>query len=342
MIGSLFSGIGGLEMGLELAGFGPVAWQCEADAFCRSVLRAHWNCPIYPDIKELRDVSADVICGGFPCQDLSTAGRKAGFDGARSGLWFEMLRVIREARPRAVVVENVWNAKKTWVPVVRGGLADLGYRTSPVLRVRACDVGARHERSRGFVLALADSVLSDGDRGNQARCAATWARPADGTATDPDGIGDGRIPTPQGRANHEGAARAAADASSERWGTMRGGRGSASHEPAPRFADWLDSAIRTATDAHVGRLESGDGAGDRECRAGDEAAPWSGASPFDPLVRGVHGIPDWMDGSVKPSGWTPARVHAAKICALGNAVVPPVAHAVGLVLKQWIEWEHAR
>jgi DNA (cytosine-5)-methyltransferase 1 len=121
MIGSLFSGIGGLEMGLELAGFGPVAWQCEADAFCRSVLRAHWNCPIYPDIKELRDVSADVVCGGFPCQDLSTAGRKAGFDGARSGLWFEMLRVIREARPRAVVVENVWNAKKTWVPVVRGG-----------------------------------------------------------------------------------------------------------------------------------------------------------------------------------------------------------------------------
>jgi len=110
-IGSLFSGIGGLERGLELAGLGHTVWQVELNEYCRAVLAKHW-----PNAERFEDVSSvgkptlapvDLICGGFPCQDVSSAGKRAGLAGARSGLWFEYLRIVRELRPQWVVVENV-------------------------------------------------------------------------------------------------------------------------------------------------------------------------------------------------------------------------------------------
>lgn len=103
-IGSLFSGIGGLELGLEWAGLGPVKWQVEQSGFCRRVLAKHW-----PNVRRFRDVRevgsaeltpVDLICGGFPCQDLSSAGKGAGLAGRLSGLWWEFLRVALQT-PRA-------------------------------------------------------------------------------------------------------------------------------------------------------------------------------------------------------------------------------------------------
>ena len=97
-IGSLFSGIGGLETGLERAGLGRVVWQVEQDTYCRQVLAKHW-----PDVARFDDVRSvgagklervDLICGGFPCQDLSVAGSGEGLNGDRSGLWFEYARII--------------------------------------------------------------------------------------------------------------------------------------------------------------------------------------------------------------------------------------------------------
>lgn len=111
MIGSLFSGIGGLELGLERAGLGPVLWQVEIDPFCRKILAKHW-----PNAKRFEDVEAidpsdlpavDLVCGGFPCQDLSVAGKGAGLGGDRSGLWFQFARIVAGTKPRHVVVENV-------------------------------------------------------------------------------------------------------------------------------------------------------------------------------------------------------------------------------------------
>lgn len=157
MIGSLFSGIGGLELGLEWAGLGPTTWQVERDEFCRGVLAKHWvNVDrSVTDVTEagsrnLRQV--EVICGGFPCQDVSAAGKGAGLSGARSGLWFEYLRIVAELRPNCVVVENVASGAKRWLPTVRQGLEDLGYRTR-ALGISAADVGAPHLRRRVFVLA---------------------------------------------------------------------------------------------------------------------------------------------------------------------------------------------
>ena len=100
----MFSGIGGFELGLELAGLGPVVWQCESDLYCREILQARWpGCQLYTDVTTLRGAKlpyVDVICGGFPCQDISFAGSGAGLAGDRSGLWFSMLEVIRATRPK--------------------------------------------------------------------------------------------------------------------------------------------------------------------------------------------------------------------------------------------------
>ncbi len=108
--GSLFSGISGFDLGFEQAGL-ECAWQCEIDKAARSVLATHWpGVPCYEDIRDVgrRNTPAvDLICGGFPCQDLSVAGKRAGLAGERSGLWFEFERVIRELLPMWVVIENV-------------------------------------------------------------------------------------------------------------------------------------------------------------------------------------------------------------------------------------------
>jgi DNA (cytosine-5)-methyltransferase 1 len=107
-IGSTFTGVGGADLGLERAGF-SVAWQCELDAWKRSVLAAHWpSIPIYEDITTLYDPApVDLMIGGFPCQDLSVAGKRKGFSGERSVLAFEFLRLAESIAPRWILLENV-------------------------------------------------------------------------------------------------------------------------------------------------------------------------------------------------------------------------------------------
>ena len=107
-VGSTFTGVGGADLGFEWAGY-KIAWQCELDAWKRSVLAAHWpDIPIYEDITELHKPEyVDVMIGGFPCQDLSVAGKRKGFDGERSVLAFEFLRLAESLKPRWLVLENV-------------------------------------------------------------------------------------------------------------------------------------------------------------------------------------------------------------------------------------------
>jgi DNA (cytosine-5)-methyltransferase 1 len=159
-IGSLFAGIGGLEKGLEMAGLGPVLWQIEKDEFCRRVLAKHWpDVERYEDVRSIRASqlrTVDIICGGFPCQDVSSAGTRKGLTGGRSGLWWEFARIVKEAKPRFVVVENVASGAGRWLCAVRRHLHQLGYRTR-AMGIAAADVGAPHERKRIFIIAYADS-----------------------------------------------------------------------------------------------------------------------------------------------------------------------------------------
>ena len=163
-IGSLFAGIGGFELGLERAIPGAeTIWQVEQNAFCQKVLAKHWpDAKIYNDVRNItRDnvEPIDILCGGFPCQDISLAGKGMGLHGKKSGLWWEMLRIISELRPRIVVMENVAAVLIRGGCQVVGSLAEIGYCTEWTV-ISARDFGAPHLRRRWFAVAYSDSLRS--------------------------------------------------------------------------------------------------------------------------------------------------------------------------------------
>lgn len=153
--GSLFSGIGGIDLGLERAGF-ECAWQVEVDHDFRSVLEEKWpNVKRYGDIRKIKrgDLEpVDLVAGGFPCQDVSLAGKRAGLKGARSGLWREFARILRFLRPPLVLVENTPGLLSYGMGDVLGDLARLGY-DAEWESVEAKAFGAPYQRDRVFILA---------------------------------------------------------------------------------------------------------------------------------------------------------------------------------------------
>ena len=190
-IGSLFSGYGGLDLAVEEMFDAEVVWHCEWEDAPAKVLDAHW-----PGVPNYRDVSkvdwstvepVDILTGGFPCQDVSMAGRRRGLgEGTRSGLWSEFAKAIEVLQPKFVVIENVrglTSAKADcdveWCPwcmgeagdgepvlralgAVLGDLADLGY-DAEWTGVRASDAGAPHNRFRIFILAYRNGEQSDAE-----------------------------------------------------------------------------------------------------------------------------------------------------------------------------------
>jgi DNA (cytosine-5)-methyltransferase 1 len=168
----LFSGIGGFSLGLErTGGFKTVAF-CEIEPFCRRVLNKHWpDVPIYEDVRTLTaerlaadGIGVDVICGGFPCQDISVAGKGAGIEGERSGLWSEYARLIGELRPRYVIVENVAALLGRGLDRVLGDLAEIGFDAEWHC-IPASAVGAPHERDRIWIVAYPDDRQRIGPEG---------------------------------------------------------------------------------------------------------------------------------------------------------------------------------
>jgi DNA (cytosine-5)-methyltransferase 1 len=179
-IGSLFSGYGGLDVAVaELTG-ATVAWHCEWDDAPSKILDQHFpNVPNYRDVTKVdwtQVEPVEILTGGFPCQDLSVAGKKAGLkEGTRSGLWSEFYKAIEILKPRLVVIENVKGILSAKAdsgmeyeseildqtkggPVLRalgavcGDLAEIGY-DSRWTTIRAADVGAPHGRARVFIIA---------------------------------------------------------------------------------------------------------------------------------------------------------------------------------------------
>lgn len=163
---SLFSGIGGLDIAAHAAGIETVGF-CEIEPFAVKVLERRFpGVPIVDDVRKIRgcDWSVDVVHGGFPCQDLSVAGKQKGLEGERSGLWYEMLRVIAECRPRFVLAENVRGAINLALDTVYSGLVGEGYKVWPYV-IPASAVGAPHQRERLFVLGVRKDVadsINDG------------------------------------------------------------------------------------------------------------------------------------------------------------------------------------
>ena len=153
--GSLFSGFGGMDLGLERAGM-ECAWQVENDSYAVRVLEKHWpDVKRYEDIREVdfgRVERVDLIAGGFPCQDLSYAGAGRGISGPNSGLWTHFKDAICIVRPRYVLVENVSALLGRGMGAVLGDLAALGY-DARWESMRASAFGAAHYRERLFIVA---------------------------------------------------------------------------------------------------------------------------------------------------------------------------------------------
>lgn len=162
---SLFAGIGGFDLGLErTGGFRTVAF-CEIDPFCQRVLAKHWpGVPCYDDVKTLTGerlsadgIAVDCIVGGFPCQDISVAGRGEGIDGERSGLWSEFARLIGDLRPSYIIVENSPALLSRGFGRVLSDLASLGYDVQWHC-IPAAYAGAAHRRDRVWLIAHPNEV----------------------------------------------------------------------------------------------------------------------------------------------------------------------------------------
>jgi DNA (cytosine-5)-methyltransferase 1 len=216
-VGSLFAGIGGIELGLERTGGFETKWQVEIEDYANRVLERHWpNARRWRDIKTFppdadatagrrrekqrqswnwqpalssEDWHVDLICGGFPCQDISYAGKGSGLAGERSGLFYEAARVIRTLGPRYVLLENVAALLTRGLGDVLGTLASLGYDCWWNC-IQAADVGAPHIRDRIFIIGVAHAQR-DGRNARRAKC----ERQQRATSLDgPSDVADSRCP----------------------------------------------------------------------------------------------------------------------------------------------------
>jgi DNA (cytosine-5)-methyltransferase 1 len=177
-VGSLFAGIGGFDLAAEWMGWRTI-WVSEIDPYASAVL-AH-RFPEAPNLGDITKIEWErveapaVLCGGFPCQDISNAGKRAGIDGERSGLWREYARAIRDLRPRYVIIENVAALLGRGAGRVLGDLAALGYDAEWDV-VSAEAVGAPHLRERLWILAYPDT--EHGERWAEPRQSVSGERPA--------------------------------------------------------------------------------------------------------------------------------------------------------------------
>jgi DNA (cytosine-5)-methyltransferase 1 len=309
-VGSLFAGIGGFDLGFERAGY-RIAFQVEIDPFARAVLTKHW--PEVPKFDDIRSVSAttlprvDVLCGGFPCQDISLAGKGAGIDGSRSGLWKEYARLIGELRPRYVVVENVAALRSRGLGTVLGDLAACGYDAEWDC-IPASAVGAPHRRDRLWLVAypqfrgrhgLHERIESGYVATNTARCGADGTdRPAasrDGCGVQGEGTWCG--PHVAHPLHHGREERAVPEGQRRQAVSDAAGGGEAREDVAHAHHPRLE-----------GRLLHREGASELLARArGRAIASQWGTEPH--VGRVAHGVPARVD----------------RLRGLGNAIVPHIA-----------------
>lgn len=356
--GSLFSGIGGLDLGLERAGW-TCKWQVEIDPYCRQVLDRHWpSIPKYGDIRELTGNEldrVDLLAGGFPCQDLSLAGKGAGLAGERSGLWFEYLRLICTLRPRWVFVENVPGLFVRGIDTVLGGLAEAGYDATWFC-LQAADVGAPHRRERVIILAYA-AVNRWGEIGTR-EPATSSQNVANAQRTEwREGITKGfggslgggtrclQTRREEGPGGSEQCGENVADPeiSGQRPrlcpGKSQGNRGGrpvdgSSEDVANPESKQAGRILQREVKTHLSPMRHGPG----------KTETWSIKSSLGGMPDGISG---GLDGYRWPAGpdqeqypWEPPRVargvknRVPRLKGLGNAVVPAVAELIGMVIKE--------
>ena len=321
----LFSGIGGFARGLEATDFFETSCFIENEPYCQAVLRYHWpDIPVLGDIRDVRrpdlpDPNPDVICGGFPCQPFSVAGKQEAQSDSRH-LWPEMFRLIRECRPPWVVGENVAGIINLGLDEVLADLEGEGYATR-TFNIPACAVGAPHIRQRIWIVAHADSE------------------------SEPDGAFDGNA------GQRQLGFGFVADPDSTGCGEQRGSE--SAQEEHPTF-ERGSSAMVDPEGIHESRAEfQGDRSGRSKAASGD-----GGSHVADPkhqrhkermqpkaIGNGSGQVPtearpeEWW--AVEPSvgrlvNGLPNRV--SQLRALGNSIVPQIAQEIGNAIKVAEKW----
>lgn len=332
-VGSLFSGIGGLDLGLERAGM-TVKWQVELDPYCNRVLAKHWpGVTRYGDIKliDWNEVEpVDLICGGFPCQPVSLAGKRLAQDDPR-WLWPEVARCLRSLRPRYLLLENVPGLLSAGMGDVLGDLAARGYDAEWDC-IPAAAVGAPHRRYRVWIVAYPRSefVRDESRRGGGASREGSTVSGDDGSQASMAYAGSaGRYGTCGCDAGHadanashghvlgdSGTHVAHAQVLTKRPGLCPDGTG---WERGRRLGDGSCAGdVPDADGQHVGRLDDGGaaviGATTSRDESGRHAVRFGDWWTVEPDVgRVAHGVLARVD----------------RLRGLGNAVVPQVAEWVG-------------
>lgn len=345
-VGSLFTGIGGCDLGFERAGM-RVLWQSEIDPFATTVLRKHWpDVPNHGDIRGIRAGTVepvDVLCGGFPCQDISVAGKGDGIDGERSGLWREYARLVRELRPLWVVAENVPALRTRGYDRVADDLEAAGY-TVQAFVVGADDIGAPHRRKRVWIVAYAtgrglgelwsaSGEAGHADGGNESRAVAD-ADPQRRELKRGSRLLNGERPTQ--RDDADGCAGAIADAERDPIRDIaERGQGAAQAAERGHARPGNDGESRHASDAITSRLSIAERTqlpgqiSDYQGRAVakcDSPPSWDTWPPFPPVCELDDGIPAGLVRHRRPA-----------LAALGNALIPQIAEAIGRAIMRVTE-----
>lgn len=318
----LFSGVGAFSLGLERAGMQTVAF-CECDPFARAVLSKHWpEVPIHDDVRTLNaDWLAemgcwpDVICGGFPCQDISLAGRGGGIDAERSGLWSEFQRLICEVRPKYAVIENVAALLGRGLDRVLGELAAAGYDAEWRI-ISAADVGAPHLRERVWIVAY----------------------PASGNDRERDTGAGSRQKQEFGN-----GCRAGDVSDADRRG--RGEQGHVGETAGDKEAGQPRDLCAVSIPGGSGLPERLGSAGERPHTAAtgsDRRSPFPGLGGIaDGFAEGLHG--PWSDGwedetpRIVSPGTPAAKDRRKRLIALGNALVPQIPQMIGKAIMADLE-----
>lgn len=370
-LGSLFTGIGGIELGLEQTGRFSTRWHCENDEYASRVLKKN-----RPHVVNLGDVSqvswgeehyVQVMAGGFPCQDVSVAGSRKGLEGERSGLWFEFARAISVVRPSYVLLENTPGLLSLGMGDVLGSLSRLGYDAWWTC-LHACDCGAPHLRKRVFVIGWRRPVsdtesmrwqqTSHGSaRSRSASSGSEKVTSANSDCCDcrqqsegDDGAQPEQLHEPRGndslrscddvsdsQCEQRGGERSSEDQSETR---TRKGKG----KKRERVRSDARAAHRDVSDSSSKRPSSSKQAKLRSKRGRKEGGTTSECyrrSVESALDRVANGIPGWLDECRRqfPAEPThisrtiePHRGRVDQLRCIGNAVVPAVAFVVGRCL----------
>lgn len=360
-VGSLFSGIGGFDLAAEWMGW-RTAWFSEIEPYAASILAKHWpDTPNHGDITKIRGAQVepvDLLVGGFPCQDISLAGKGAGIEGERSGLWSHYARLIDELRPRWVVAENVSALKNRGLYRVLQDLHALGYDAEWHC-IPASAVGAPHQRDRIWIVAYphADDAGLEGRDGTFAheRAGERPARPMGSQESSAvadaksDGRGEERQNTERGsssrgqteRDHRRGSARGRAvapavpDTHSElehqrqRGSRTQGGRASSSTRSVDPLDEDLRAGVsrrahgrRAAHDADSGRHRSQEEEEVRSGWLGPLSPSWWEAEPD--VGRVVDGLSTRLDRAI----------HRGRLKCLGNALVPLIPYIIYTQIKR--------